>query len=233
MKKIISAILTLGILLTLLGCTPDDEKVIECQDDTLQEDNVMDTCDPLDTYPPTYRKPVIYLYPEEDTKVTVQLDFNGNLIHTYPLYNNGWTVTASPDGTLTDEFGREYYCLFWEGEADAEYDMSRGFVVPGRDIAEFLEDALFKLGLTDKEANEFIIYWAPQMENNRYNIISFQTTAYTDNAKLNVSPTPDTLIRIFMTWKGIDAPIEIEPQELTAPDRIGFTLVEWGGAEIK
>ena len=60
-------------------------------------------------------KPVIYLYPEEEMEVTVKLDFDGTLTSTYPAYEDGWTVTAQPDGTLTDESGREYYCLFWEG----------------------------------------------------------------------------------------------------------------------
>ncbi|MBE6616547.1 MAG: hypothetical protein E7627_01195 [Ruminococcaceae bacterium] len=187
----------------------------------------------MDIYPPTYRKPVIYLYPEEETMISVKLDFCGKLTHTYPLYNNGWSVTASPDGTLTDEAGREYYCLFWEGEADTEYDMTQGFVVPGEDTVDFLEDALAKLGLTDKEANEFIIYWAPQMENNKFNIISFQTTAYTESAKLKVDPEPDTVIRVFMAWKALEEPVSIDLQVLTAPERVGFTLVEWGGSEIK
>ena len=39
-------------------------------------------------------KPVIYLYPETETEVTVQLDFDGELTCTYPAYDNGWTVTA-------------------------------------------------------------------------------------------------------------------------------------------
>ena len=61
-------------------------------------------------------KPVLYLYPEEETEVTVTLDFDGTLTSTYPDYGDGWTVTARPDGTLTDPAtGREYYCLFWEG----------------------------------------------------------------------------------------------------------------------
>lgn len=47
-------------------------------------------------------KPVIYLYPEEETQVSVRLDFDGELTSTYPSYEDGWTVDASPDGTLTD-----------------------------------------------------------------------------------------------------------------------------------
>lgn len=88
------------------------------------------------------------------------------------------------------------------------------------------------MGLTDKEANEFIIFWMPKMEENVYNLISFQSEIYTDNAVLTVDPLPDTMIRVFMAWYSIDEPIEIVPQELSAPERQGFTVIEWGGAEI-
>ncbi|WP_209341951.1 hypothetical protein [Flavonifractor sp. AGMB03687] len=178
-------------------------------------------------------KPVIYLYPEEETQVSVSLDFDGQLTSTYPAYEDGWTVEASPDGTLTDPAtGRQYYCLFWEGIGPTEYDFSAGFCVAGENTAAFLEDALADLGLTEKEANEFIIYWLPKMEHNPYNLISFQTEAYTDSAALTIDPAPDTLIRVFMAWQGLDQPVEVEPQTLTAPDRTGFTAVEWGGAEV-
>ena len=71
------------------------------------------------------------------------------------------------------------------------------------------------------------------MEQNPYNIISFQTDRYTDAAKLNVSPAPDTTIRVFMTWQASDTEVSIPAQDLIAPERDGFTLVEWGGTEIK
>ena len=177
-------------------------------------------------------KPVIYLYPEAETEVTVKLDYNGTLTSTYPAYGDGWTVTAQPDGTLTDASCREYYCLFWEGKTMVRYDLSTGFCVAGADTAAFLEDALGQLGLTDKEANEFIIYWLPRMEGNAYNLISFQQELYTDNAALTIDPEPDSLLRVFMAWKGLDKPVEVEPQELTGFERIGFTVVEWGGVEM-
>ena len=123
----------------------------------------------------TPEKPAIYLYPEEKTQVTVTLDLDGTLTSTYPDYGEGWTVTAQPDGTLTDpETGRTYYCLFWEGIIDRQFALSTGFCVAGADTAAFLEDALARLGLTERESNEFIIYWLPRMEGNLYNLISFQ-----------------------------------------------------------
>ena len=178
-------------------------------------------------------KPVIYLYPEEKTEVSVTLDYNGKLICTYPFYDNGWTVTANPDGTLTDANGQTYNYLYWEGETNAQYDLSKGFCVKGEDTAEFLEYALSELGLTRREANEFIVFWLPMMQNNEYNIISFQGTTYTDSAKLDVDPAPDTLIRVFMAWQASEIYVNIPEQELNAPAREGFTVVEWGGTKVK
>ena len=177
-------------------------------------------------------KPVIYLYPEEETAVSVKLNLEGRLTCTYPYYDSGWNVTASPDGTLTDQKGQTYNYLYWEGEIFSEYDMSKGFCIKGEDTAAFLETALARLGLNRKEANEFIVFWLPLMEQNPYNIISFQTEAYTSAAELDINPAPDTVIRVFMTWKGADELVKLNEQNLSAPERKGFTVVEWGGTEI-
>ena len=177
-------------------------------------------------------KPVIYLYPEEEREVTVQLRLRGKLTCTYPAYGEGWKVTAAPDGTLTDARGQTYSYLYWEGETYARWDMSKGFCVKGADTAAFLEQALEKLGLTRREANEFIVYWLPLMEQNPYNIIAFQTEAYTEAAALHIDPAPDTLLRVFMAWRGSDSFVELPPQTLTAPARTGFTVVEWGGTVL-
>ncbi len=177
-------------------------------------------------------KPVIYLYPEQKMEVSVKLNLDGELNCTYPAYDNGWKVTADPDGTLTDANGQIYSYLYWEGETYAKWDMIKGFCVKGEDTAAFLERALAKLGLTRREANEFIVYWLPLMQENSYNIISFQTDVYANAAKLQVTPNPDTLIRVFMTYQSSDRYVDMEEQKLTAPQRAGFTVVEWGGTEV-
>lgn len=178
-------------------------------------------------------KPVIYLYPSEETEVSVNLILDGRLTCTYPAYNSGWKVTAAPDGTLTDAKGQTYKYLYWEGQTNARWDMSEGFCVKGEDTAGFLEGALAELGLNRAEANEFIVYWLPLMEQNPYNIISFQTDVYTDAAELQIDPAPDSLIRVFMAWQAADALVELPEQTLTAPERSGFTVVEWGGTQLK
>jgi len=208
MKKYLTILLSALLLLSLCGCR-----------DLIEPDRPAE-------------KPVIYLYPEEVTDVTVRLDYSGELTCTYPDYQDGWTVTAAPDGTLTDASGQTYNYLYWEGEGTERYDFSRGFCVAGADTAAFLEDALAQLGLTRKEANEFIVYWLPRMEQSPYNLIAFQQEDYTDAAPLTVTPAPDSILRVFMAWQPLEAPVDIPAQTLPAFDRHGFALVEWGGAEI-
>jgi hypothetical protein len=179
-------------------------------------------------------KPVIYLYPERETEVTVRLDYSGRLVCTYPSYEDGWKVTAYPDGRLIDpRDGREYSYLFWEGVAEADYDMSRGFVVKGEDTAAFLQEKLAILGLTPQEYNEFIVYWLPQMQENPYNLITFQTEAYTETAPLEIAPAPDSILRVFMVYQALERPVSVEEPVLSSFERDGFSVVEWGGARIE
>ena len=87
--------------------------------------------------------------------------------------------------------------------------------------------------MTPREYNEFIVYWLPKMQDNPYNLISFQSEAYTDAAKLDIDPTPDSVLRVFMAWKPLHRAQTIEPQTFAPFERNGFTVVEWGGCEVK
>ena len=49
---------------------------------------------------------------------------------------------------------------------------------------------------------------------------------------MEIVATSCLLIRVFMAWQGLEAPVEVRPQTLTPTPRTGFTVVEWGGAEV-
>lgn len=187
---------------------------------------------------PETAKPVIYLYPEQETKVNVQLTFNGTLTSTYPtLPPEGWTVTAQPDGTLTDEEGRSYRYLFWEGVADVDWKQDSGFLVKAEDTREFLEQSLTQLGLNELEQNDFITYWLPKLEKNGESFVTFAAEQYTDNAVLTVTPQPDSVLRVQMLISKVDdsnraAFQKLPEQELPRFEREGFVLVEWGGTDL-
>lgn len=181
----------------------------------------------------TVKKPVIYLYPTQTEQVNVKLDFAGSLTCTYPQYSaNGWNVTAHPDGTLTGSDGKQYSYLYWEGAGGVQPDFSSGFVIKGSDTAAFLQEKLSALGLTPREYNEFIVYWLPKMQDNTYNLISFQGSSYTNAAKLTVTPKPDSILRVYMAYKPLKAAVSVPEQTLPSFERKGFTVVEWGGMEV-
>ncbi len=181
-------------------------------------------------------KPVIYLYPTKKENITVQLNYQGVLDHTYPAYpKTGWKVTAEPNGTLWDEKGQEYYALFWEGKPYTQLIPSDGFIVTGKETAAFLEEKLAYLGLNRREANEFIMYWLPRLENNPFNLIHFAGNAYEEQAELMITPKPETTIRVMMLTQALQSKIDFPVQDLSTLKKIrkGFTAVEWGGSVIQ
>lgn len=179
---------------------------------------------------PDTAKPVIYLYPEKTTEVSVKLSYPEDFSYTYPAYNNGWQVTAEPGGRLTNKAdGSEHWYLFWEGNAQVDWRFDEGFVVKGADTERFLRGALTKLGLTPREQNDFITYWSPEMSRNAQNMITFSTEQYEQLAPLTVSPAPDTVLRVHMVYKPCESGAAIPPQTLAPTERVGFTVVEWGG----
>ncbi len=199
---------------------------------TVQDDNRTPTI----RYEVYADKPVIYLYPEQETDVHVELELTeAELSTTYPKYNNGWDVTASPDGSLLNKAdGTHHKYLFWDAaNCRTRFDFSKGFCVAGKDTESFLKEKLTYIGLTEEEMNEFIVYWLPLMEHNKYNLITFQGDAYTNSAKLSITPTPDSLLRVFMAYVPLEEKVDIEPQQLETFERKGFTVVEWGGSEIR
>lgn len=180
-------------------------------------------------------KPIIYLYPEEEMQISVKLGRKEKITCSYPEYKDGWNVIAKTDGTLVDvKTGRNLYALYWEGIHSEKCDFTEGFVVARKDTISFLEEKLELLGLNERESEEFIVYWLPRLQENKYNYIRFATMEEINkNMPLEFSVEPDTLIRVLMQYKKIDKYIEVKEQKLETPERKGFTVVEWGGTEIK
>ena len=225
---------SLGVPLFFDGknCIQGDNLIIDFLSAKVQPAVVNNPKGPMISY-----KPVIYLYPTTKQIVKLNIDYKGKFIVTYPEYNNGWNVTAYPDGKIVNNIdGKEYSYLFWEGifDENVNYNQSAGFIVAGKDTANFLQNKLQEFGLTPKEYNEFIVYWLPQMLNNEFNLIHFATKAeYDDKAVLNITPKPDSVLRVFMTFKKLDNKISVFPQVIKPFVRTGFSVVEWGGTEIK
>lgn len=174
-------------------------------------------------------KPVIYLYPEETLDCIVHISYPGLLTHVYPDFSmpDTWGVTAHPDGSLRVGDATLRY-LYWEGERDVKYNITEGACVSGNETQSYLIDSLTAMGYNSSEIADFITYWVPQMKDNPYNLIQFVESP----EKLEVSPTPDTVLQTFMLWQPSKHKVNLEPQTFVTSPRRGFTVVEWGGAKI-
>lgn len=183
-------------------------------------------------------KPVIYLYPEKKTNVSVKVEPKGGVTVSIPDYKKGWNVTALPDGTITDKkTKKEYPYLFWESnDYTGTIDTTEGFVVETKNLESFFNEKLQILGLNKKEIADFNEFWIAEInkEAKPYTFITFYSNQkINEEAPLTVSPKPDSVIRVYFDHLGLDQPIETKEQELTPATRSGFAVVEWGGRKSK
>ena len=182
----------------------------------------------------TYKKPVMYFYPEKDINITVMFEHKDNLKTTYPKYENGWNLFVKENGTLIDKNGREYYALYWDELINHVENFETGFYVKSEESIKFLEEKLFEMGLTDREANEFIMYWLPIMEHDGDNLVHFHFTDDRERQnKIYIDPPVDSLFRFSMEIKKVNKKVNIKEQKIEKFNRYGFSALEWGGTVIK
>ena len=203
------------------SCDDDDSYANESEDDDHP------------TFPPGEKKPIIYFYPEEEMDLEVTFVEEERLFTTYPKYENGWNIHLQEDGTFTvPGSDRKYYALFFDAIKDFEVDFSTGFYVTKDNAISFLEEKMDYMGFTNRETDEFIMYWLPILENNEKSLVYFeQTEERNEECPLEFSVEPDTLIRTIIHIKKVDEETPIEEQQLIHQERIGFTVTEWGGVE--
>ncbi|MFB0918125.1 MAG: hypothetical protein QMB63_03520, partial [Clostridiaceae bacterium] len=177
-------------------------------------------------------KPFIYLYPTKNTAIDIKLELKGEMTNSYPKYKDGWRVTANSEGIIWDEDHNVYTGLYWEANL-GNYEIKKGFTVKRDDMELFLFEKLGVLGLNQFEIKDFMEYWGDRLKKYEYSDITFLDNEYTDRAKIISDPVPDTTIRVFMVFQEGSKDSKLEPQTLEPKVRQGFTLVEWGGAELK
>lgn len=208
-------------------------------------------------------KPVIYLYPPKDTKVTLKFSAPVSFTTDIPTYGGYWQVLAHSDGSLTNlrpeltdcsridpsKVGSEYAkraCLtntypylYWSGNiTSVDYPkVNEGWIVANSDLQNLIDSKLQYVGLSEKERNDFESYWIPEMltKNAPFYRVSFLTTPQVDKIfPMTVTPTPDSILRIFMDWQPMNQkPVSpLPPETLPQLIRSGFTMVEWGGLKL-
>ena len=172
------------------------------------------------------KKPAVYLYPVENMNVDVKVKVNGKLTLTEPIYNDGWNVTAAPDGLIDNK----YDYLFYEAELNKVELPDEGWVVAFDDIENWFDEYLPQMGLNTKEKEQFKEYWLKDLRKaNYYEIRLLGDKFLKDNMDLIITPKPETILRLNFYFKPVSIKSELTAPEIKKVERKGFTVIEWGG----
>jgi hypothetical protein len=180
-------------------------------------------------------KPVIYLYPQSPTFVSVAVTSIGNIVVSNPTYpQGGWqNVLANPEGNLLYN-GKQYSELFYETDVTNFQKPQKGIVIPTNELKNRLSGILDQLGLEGNEKEEFLSFWLPRLQslNSPYIFFSIIDKPIKDKIdNVSITPKPDTQIAFIAYFKPVSDPssydnsLSLSP----APVRKGFVSVEWGG----
>jgi hypothetical protein len=182
-----------------------------------------------------YDKPVIYCYADAETEVIIRFKNPLNLKFTYPKYQEGWNFTTTTSGNLLMD-GKEFRYLFWDAEMNelpSDFSTQSGALVNREDLVAFFEKNLTDLGLNTTEQQDFITYWVPQMLKYEKLFIHFALQSYNEQVPLDIQPQPDWLQRVLMVWcNGSHISDTPTPQSFNTNPRHGFSVLEWGGAQL-
>lgn len=175
---------------------------------------------------PPIKKPAVYLYPTQKSKIRVAVVLKGIITKSEPNYYKGWEVVAEPSGLINNK----YDYLFYEAQLDQLQLPKEGWIVEYKELGNWLNLNLEKLGLNEKEISQFKEYWLVELPFARYYEIKLLEDDYLgENMNLEIDPKPTTIIRRNFYFKPHELQISLEQPNIITPERKGFTVVEWGG----
>lgn len=177
-------------------------------------------------------KPAIYLYPEKTSQISVKVNPVGPFTYTDPLYpTSGWDVTAFPDGKIISN-SKEFPYLYYEADIPSILipKPETGYVINGSNLQVFLNDLLPKMGLNNKETQEMADYWADSLPKSPYYFVGIIPEKVLDSiAPLDIRPKPATTIRVALYFEALNTFEKVTAPTLISKERMGFSVVEWGG----
>ena len=177
-------------------------------------------------FPPGVKKPAIYLYPLQESKVSVAVDLKGIITKSEPNYYKGWEVVAEPSGLINGK----YDYLFYEAQLEQLQLPEEGWVVEYKELENWFDLNLKNLGLNKKEISQFKEYWLAELPFARYYEVKLLGDSFLKgNMNLVIDPKPTTIIRRNFYFKPIESKITLKQPNIITPERKGFTVVEWGG----
>jgi hypothetical protein len=174
------------------------------------------------------RKPNLYLYPEKKTKMSVSMDFphGGKVIHSDPLYPVDWkNIKVKPNGKID----KKYDYLYYECQIPNYWQYLEGWVVKQENLSDFFAQNLKDYGFNEKEIEDFLEFWIPELKDApNYEIYPQYTEMVNQVIKLHISPRPDTIMRLhYVIWES-EKYYYLPIPDIPDFEREGYYATEWG-----
>ena len=172
-------------------------------------------------------KPNIYLYPLFKTSLNVHLRFpkGGKIVASIPEYQNGWYITAKPNGSIDDI----YDYLFYESSQPNIWQTNKGWCIAQENLESFFTNDMKTRGFALNEIADFIDFWIPLLNSSPFYKIYPQNKNLIDRViEVDFSVKPLVFYRLFYALDPVDSYTEMIIPEIEKFERKGFTAVEWG-----
>lgn len=176
-------------------------------------------------------KPAVYIYPEQPGRFGVELEFGPaiQLTASEPDYGDGWDVAVDETGRIDATWDYLFYEIAMRGAPVIQ----EGWCLSWSELPEGLEIITKDMGLNAAEQDDFLDYWMPRLPpRNYYQILPVSGLNLDAWVELKVTPAPDAVLRFWLFFKGNDRAVELTAPRIHDFQRIGTTVVEWGGAVI-
>jgi len=160
-------------------------------------------------------------------QITVKLNFKapGVVIYSEPHYTDSWSIWVQPGGKIDGQ----YDYLFYEAQMAAGLQTEEGWCITQEDLGPWFDENLYELGFNTRERSDFIEYWMPSLPEADFYLVYPQNKSGLDGIiALDITPTPDSVLRYWFYIEIRDNLVEIAVPPLDSFIRQGFVVVEWG-----
>lgn len=173
----------------------------------------------------------LYLYPEKDTWVEIEVKPPAKIIGASPHYQKKWAVWADRNGQLTDSNGQIFEKISYAYLTSDFPPPNQGLVITQAELAEELAQYAQKVGLLGREIKDFVFFWTENLPPAPYYLIShFSQKMSARIMPLEIKPEPDTVLQVVMYFQPLASPLFLEPPNFEPiPKRQGFVVVDWSG----
>ncbi len=187
------------------------------------------------------KKPVLYVYTDTPKQLDVSVQVkHGAITVTYPKPNVTskkeimWSVETTSDQKLVVKT-RTYPYLFYEGvNLVPERGWTKYDTVFSSNLDSYFETVLSSFGLNSKERNDFIIYWAPLMIKNNWDVQWIHTMELDQLAPIKIKNQGENESHETNRMWMIAKPSSGNQERIRMPEKISrgiheTLVVEWGG----